>query len=155
MLLGVITATGGGLTRDLLSGEVPNVLRPGRLNMTAALVGVALYALLFEAGVAHYVSLWIVVALVMVLRLAAQVFDWTTPEASEVPARVTQVGGSVISPLRRIPAGRFRPRRQQTPTIEVASDPNDPGQEAPAEPDATQGVPDGEGKRYPDPHGRA
>jgi uncharacterized membrane protein YeiH len=130
MLLGVITATGGGLTRDLLSGEVPNVLRPGRLNMTAALVGVILYGFLFEVGLTNYVSLWIVVAVVLLLRLAAQIFDWTTPEASAVPARVSHVSGSVISPLRRIPVSRLRPRAQPTGATDVPTEPGEAGEDS-------------------------
>ncbi len=101
MLLGVITATGGGLLRDLLSGEVPNVLRPGHLTMTAAIVGALVYAVLHALGIPGYIDVWIVVTVVMALRLASEFFGWVTPEASEVPARMTAVGGSILTaPLR-------------------------------------------------------
>jgi len=115
MLLGVITATGGGLLRDLLSAEVPSVLRPGHLTMTAAIVGAALYAVLHLMGVPGLVDVWIVVAVVMSLRLASEYFGWVTPEASAVPAQMTAVGGTILlRPLRVGTSGR-----QPPPTTEA------------------------------------
>ena len=96
-MLGVITAVGGGLLRDLLSGEVPGVLRPGHLSMTASIVGTAVYAFLYELGVPGYIDLWIVLAVVMGLRLASEYFGWTTPEASLAHEQMTAVGGSILS----------------------------------------------------------
>ena len=100
-MLGVTTAVGGGLLRDLLSGEVPGVLRPGHLSMTASIVGTAVYAFLYELGVPGYIDLWFVLAVVMGLRLASEYFGWTTPEASQAHEQMTAVGGSILSkPLR-------------------------------------------------------
>ncbi len=100
-LLGVITATGGGLLRDLFSGEPPGLLRPGELALTASIIGVFVYALLYELGVPGYIDLWIVLGVVMLLRLASAYFGWTTPEASNVPT-VTDVGGTILATPRRI-----------------------------------------------------
>lgn len=43
VLMGAITGTAGGVVRDVLSAEVPLVLRPGTLYVTAALAGATLY----------------------------------------------------------------------------------------------------------------
>lgn len=100
-MLGVITAIGGGLLRDMLSGEVPSALRPGHLVMTASIVGTAVYAFLYELGVPGYIDLWIVLAIVMGLRLASVYFGWSTPEAGAAHEQMTAVGGSILSkPLR-------------------------------------------------------
>jgi len=110
MLLGVITATGGGLLRDLLSGEPPSLLRPGRLSLTAALAGALVYAVLYLLGVPGYIDVWIVAAVVMALRLASVYLGWTTPEAEEVTGRVTAVGGTILAaPAKMAKAQPTRP----------------------------------------------
>lgn len=43
VLMGAITGTAGGVVRDVLSAEVPLVLRPGTLYVTAALLGAVVY----------------------------------------------------------------------------------------------------------------
>lgn len=53
VLMGAITGTAGGVIRDVLSAEVPIVLRPGTLYVTAVLAGGALYVALDAAGLAH------------------------------------------------------------------------------------------------------
>ena len=109
-MLGIITATGGGLLRDVLSGEVPNVLRPGHLSMTASIVGTAVYAALYQLGVPGYIDLWIVLAVVMSLRLASEYFGWTTPEASVAHEQMAAMGGSLLTAPRRFhPGARRRP----------------------------------------------
>ena len=48
ILMGAITGAAGGLFRDVLSAEVPLLLRKGELYATAAIIGAAMY-LVFEA----------------------------------------------------------------------------------------------------------
>lgn len=43
LIMGVITATFGGLIADILCNEVPNLLKPGELYATACLLGGGLY----------------------------------------------------------------------------------------------------------------
>jgi len=43
VVLGTITGVGGGVIRDVLSAEVPFVLRRGNLYASAVIVGIALY----------------------------------------------------------------------------------------------------------------
>jgi uncharacterized membrane protein YeiH len=51
VLMGTITGTVGGVIRDILTNEIPMVLRKGELYATAAILGCALYLLLGAAGV--------------------------------------------------------------------------------------------------------
>lgn len=50
VLLGTVTGTAGGMVRDVLSAEVPLVLRRGNLYATAAIAGTATYFLLQLSG---------------------------------------------------------------------------------------------------------
>jgi uncharacterized membrane protein YeiH len=56
LLMGTMTGVAGGVVRDVLTAEIPMVIRPGRLYATAAIVGGALYLLLVAAGVSRDVS---------------------------------------------------------------------------------------------------
>jgi uncharacterized membrane protein YeiH len=52
VLMGTITGVAGGMIRDVLTTEIPLILRPGRLYATAAIAGAGLYVLLVaRAGV--------------------------------------------------------------------------------------------------------
>lgn len=51
LLMGVVTGSAGGVIRDVLSAEIPLVLRPGRLYVSAAIAGAALYLVLEWLGV--------------------------------------------------------------------------------------------------------
>ena len=51
VLLGTVTGTAGGAVRDVLSAEVPLILRRGNLYASAAIAGTSSYFLLEAAGV--------------------------------------------------------------------------------------------------------
>ena len=51
LLMGLITGIAGGVVRDVLTAEIPLVLRPGRLYATAAVAGLVLYLGLLRLGV--------------------------------------------------------------------------------------------------------
>jgi uncharacterized membrane protein YeiH len=53
VLLGTVTGTAGGAVRDVLSAEVPLILRRGNLYASAAIAGTTTYFLLEAAGVAR------------------------------------------------------------------------------------------------------
>jgi uncharacterized membrane protein YeiH len=50
ILLGTVTGTAGGVVRDVLTAEVPLILRRGNLYATAAIAGTTTYFLLVGAG---------------------------------------------------------------------------------------------------------
>jgi uncharacterized membrane protein YeiH len=51
VLLGTVTGTAGGAVRDVLSAEVPLILRKGNLYASAAIAGTSTYFLLEAAGI--------------------------------------------------------------------------------------------------------
>jgi uncharacterized membrane protein YeiH len=80
-LMGLLTAIGGGILRDILAGRVPIVLR-GELYATPALVGAGLVVAGLEAG-AGAVVVAVPAALVCLLwRLLAMRRGWTAPRPS-------------------------------------------------------------------------
>lgn len=78
--LGMVTAVGGGMMRDVLLQEMPFVLKK-RVYAVAAIAGALCYALLVNAGVnaaLSYVAGW---ALTVTLRILATVYRWDLPKA--------------------------------------------------------------------------
>ena len=80
ILIGGITAVGGGLLRDLLSGQVPEVLRR-ELYAVPALAGAAFVVLLDDLGVLTSLTAWVAVVLVFVIRVVAVGLDLNAPRA--------------------------------------------------------------------------
>jgi uncharacterized membrane protein YeiH len=80
VLVGGITAVGGGLLRDLLSGEVPEVLRR-ELYALPALAGAAVVVGLDATGTLTTLTAWFAVALVFVTRVVAVALDLNAPRA--------------------------------------------------------------------------
>jgi uncharacterized membrane protein YeiH len=91
VLLGTITGSAGGAVRDVLSAEIPLVLRRGNLYASAAILGIALYFMLSAAGVAHAAATLIGMGAIAAVRLAAIAFRLQLPvfalEGDGVPAR--------------------------------------------------------------------
>lgn len=88
ILLGSVTAVGGGVIRDVLCGEVPDVFRPGHLNMSAVLVGLLTFTVLDEVHVARVTALWLSVLLIFALRLASIRFGWRAPVPLDLGVRM-------------------------------------------------------------------
>ena len=82
LLMGAITGVAGGVIRDLLTGEVPLVLRPGRLYATAAIAGIV--AFLALRGIATAIAPWAGMVTTATLRLLAIRYELTLPVV-EVP----------------------------------------------------------------------
>lgn len=71
VLMGVITGVAGGVLRDVLSAEVPLILRPGTLYATAAIAGATLYLLLQSAGTPRPAAALLGMGTVVGLRLGS------------------------------------------------------------------------------------
>jgi uncharacterized membrane protein YeiH len=71
LLMGTITGVAGGALRDVLTAEIPLILRPGRLYATAALAGAGLYVLLAGRGVSIEAAALAGMGATAGLRLAA------------------------------------------------------------------------------------
>lgn len=71
VLMGVITGVVGGVIRDVLTAEVPLVLRPGHLYATTVIAGTTAYLLLQSVGVPRSAAALMGMFVVAALRFSA------------------------------------------------------------------------------------
>ncbi|SPT56673.1 MULTISPECIES: trimeric intracellular cation channel family protein [Actinomadura] len=85
VFLGVVTAVGGGILRDALSGQIPAVLYDRQLYALPALLGAAVTAAADEAGLhgAAFVAGGAVLA--FGLRVTAMRYGWRAPRPRGMP----------------------------------------------------------------------
>lgn len=86
IVMGVITATFGGIVRDVLGGEVPIILRK-EIYATAALAGSAAFVVTFIAGIPGILAAFLGFAVCLVIRGAALRRGWSLPVYRPRPAR--------------------------------------------------------------------
>ena len=92
IMLGVITAVGGGILRDLLSGEVLAVLQPGALYSFAAMVGSTAFVLAAVwLGVVKEFAALFAIALAVALRFLAMWRGWQSPVARDYSEHLTRL----------------------------------------------------------------
>lgn len=78
--MGIITGIAGGMGRDLLTGNVPYVLRPGELYATAALVGCTVYiAMVRWWDFPEEQAILPSIITTMLVRFAAIRWNWNLP----------------------------------------------------------------------------
>lgn len=80
VMAGVMTATAGGMIRDMLSNRVPMVLQK-EVYASACLAGGSLLTLLHYAGVRRGWALLASAFTVIILRLLAVHYKWSLPRA--------------------------------------------------------------------------
>lgn len=81
-LIGMLAGIGGGLVRDLLTVEIPVVLRR-EIYAVAALLGAVVVATLTALRLHHTQTIVLASVLVFVLRLVALRRNWSAPVAGE------------------------------------------------------------------------
>ncbi|MBI2283347.1 MAG: trimeric intracellular cation channel family protein [Bacteroidetes bacterium] len=69
VIMGVITATFGGLLADILCGEKPDLLKRGELYATACAIGGVIYILLKKMGIEYNLGLFICICIVVGVRI--------------------------------------------------------------------------------------
>ena len=69
LVMGVITATFGGLIADILCSAIPNLLKKGELYATACAVGGGIYLLLKHVPLDYNINLTICVIVVVGIRI--------------------------------------------------------------------------------------
>lgn len=79
VMMGICTGVAGGLLRDVLTGNVPYVFRPGELYATAALLGGVAYAVLYYAGIDSSSCFVTGFMVTLSVRLAAIRWNWNLP----------------------------------------------------------------------------
>jgi len=80
VLMGVMTGTAGGVIRDILSNEVPLIMRR-EIYASACLIGGSLLVLLHHFNAPQELSLLFAAGSVILLRLLAIRYNWSLPKA--------------------------------------------------------------------------
>jgi uncharacterized membrane protein YeiH len=89
--LGLATAVGGGVLRDVLANEVPSLLRWDRdLYAVPAMVGAAMVVVCIHYDVLTPLASGLAVVTAFVLRLLAMKFHWRAPRAWNRRSTVTE-----------------------------------------------------------------
>jgi uncharacterized membrane protein YeiH len=108
VLLGVITAVGGGLVRDLLCSEVPAVIRPGQWYAAAAIVAALVFVLLVQRGVPLAIAQAATIVVAAGLRAASMRFGWRTPTAYDLWSDLEERVSAGLDAVRRSSDERAR-----------------------------------------------
>ena len=113
LLLGVLTAVGGGMIRDVLANEIPAVFNGSDLYIIPAIVGAGLTALLWGIG---WFELWVALVIAVLVfaspdaRVAPRMAG-PVPHARLVVFRCAQRSSPPRSTVRLPAPVRTRPRR--------------------------------------------
>ncbi len=78
VLMGTMSGSAGGVLRDVLTQQVPLILRRD-IYATAAIAGVALYLVLQRLGLSRRPAFWASIAAIAALRLVAIAWDLQLP----------------------------------------------------------------------------
>ena len=78
IITGVMTATFGGIIRDVVSHE-PTILLSREIYITAAMTGATAHVVLVHFGVDNFISAMIAASIAFILRGGAMRFGWTLP----------------------------------------------------------------------------
>ena len=79
IMIGIVTACGGGLLRDVLVSDEPLLFKPGQLYVLAALIGASLFTLLIlYFKMPATTAALLAIGCCFVFRMLAIAFDWKT-----------------------------------------------------------------------------
>lgn len=88
ILLGTVSGVGGGLLRDMLVGDTPELLRPGQYNTLLVVIAAILYLLLaYSAGLDRFYTAWFIIGAFFIARLFIIHFNWRSRPVSEFEIR--------------------------------------------------------------------
>lgn len=88
ILLGVLTAVGGGMIRDVLANKIPAVFNGSDLYVIPAVVGAGLTALLWALGWFESWVALVIAVLVCAVRMLAWHSEWRIPSPMRDDHRV-------------------------------------------------------------------
>jgi uncharacterized membrane protein YeiH len=84
VFVGVLSAVGGSILRDLLMHQPVALMHVGSLYAVAAVAGTVTLVGLLVAGAPVFVAAVVCVALTVGVRVLAVLFDWTLPEQKAI-----------------------------------------------------------------------
>ena len=80
IVMGMLSGTGGSMTRDIIMNEVPALLRK-HIYLIAALAGAGCYYLMHYFEVQSVVAVAVSASLIVAIRILATIFKWNLPKA--------------------------------------------------------------------------
>jgi len=80
IIMGVISATFGGLIADILSNTVPDLLKRGELYATASLIGGIIYTFLLKNNIDQSIGLVVAVIIIILIRIVSKIKRLMLPE---------------------------------------------------------------------------
>lgn len=89
VMLGVITAVGGGTLRDACTGETPSVFKPSNFYALASLGGSLAFALVAFTGLPLVMAALACVLVAVALRFVSVRRNWKTPGDVDLAPRVS------------------------------------------------------------------
>ena len=121
VILGTITANGGGIVRDICMNREPEAFQAGTVYVSAALIGALAFAVMKQNHLLDQYAAITCVALVMGIRYASLAFGWRTRPARDYSDVVTQavaqpVKRTVCAPVAAPPDSRLRPPALPAPS---------------------------------------
>ncbi len=79
VLVATISGIGGGLMRDLMAGDTPELLRPGQYNTLLVILAAIFYLLVTQhTPLTRIQTAWLTIALFFAARLLTIRFNWRT-----------------------------------------------------------------------------
>ena len=94
VLIATVSGVGGGLMRDLMAGDTPELLRPGQYNTLLVILSSLLYmGLVQSTALGRTPVAWITIVLFFLARLLTIRFNWRTRPLSDF--HVTEMVGGV------------------------------------------------------------
>ena len=97
IMLGTVTAVGGGMLRDVLRDREPEILRRGSLSATAALAGSTTYVLLASwLNITKAPAMIAAAVVAMVLRVGSLWLGWESPEPFDLSPAVASLPRSIF-----------------------------------------------------------
>lgn len=100
VLLGVLTATGGGVIRDLLVNEIPIVIRTD-FYATAVIIGCAVLGVLHRMDAGRTVMLVSCILVTIASRMVAMRLDLSLPRVRSLPESPSRITRSFLDRKKR------------------------------------------------------
>lgn len=114
IILGTITAVGGGIMRDVFMNREPDAFQAGTLYGSAALVGSTAFALMKQNQFLEQWAPFACVAIILILRYTSIFFGWkTTPPRDYSDVVTNAVARPVRSVVRRVKAPKGKLSREK------------------------------------------
>lgn len=88
VFLGIVTAIGGLVLRDVLAGNAPEVVRPGVFIAVPAIIASVIFVVMVQNNFNPSTALFVAMAVSLVLRAGAYWFGWRTSAAGQFSENV-------------------------------------------------------------------